>query len=105
MFVHTLHFSVTLDVCEFAKLRVAVDGKTSHWTPAAKAAFLNFVIATREPSARAHPTSRMTCGTPLQVYCLPVFTGACLVRWWLGCKHVFLSATGGQASSNTPSGT
>ena len=46
VFVHTLHFSVTLDVCEFAKLRVAVDGKTSHWTPAAKAAFLNFVIAT-----------------------------------------------------------
>ena len=60
MFVHTLHFSVTLDVCEFAKLRVAVDGKTSHWAPAAKAAFLNFVIATREPSARVHPTSRMT---------------------------------------------
>jgi len=28
--VHTLHFSVTHEVCEFAKLKVSVEGRTSH---------------------------------------------------------------------------
>ena len=79
VFVHTLHFSITLDVCEFAKLRVAVDGKTSHWTPAAKAAFLNFSDCYTRAQCSCTPNVKDDiCGTPLHVYCLPVSTGACL---------------------------